>query len=349
LIFRNDNSKGKAKSAGAGIRRYNEQALSNEIQQLLKDWKDSIKSSSLVFVRATGANRNTIFFDDTILDPHDDRIRGFPFSTKRPTFAEIDRCFHELATVTISDAGEEVEPTHKLKKIPDAERPKTHLQIEPEIVKSNLTSEQEKIIDFIKNGRLAQLKHVLTPENVMDVLSDHDGISYIHLASSFGEADIVEYLLNRGADITLRGIKGNSRPYDMSLNKETRDVYRRFMATHPLKCDYKLSNIPGPLTPEMEEQQKERDRVKRKKEKEKKKKREDERPFEPVVVVEPIATTAKRLGAIGLTKSQKESLGMTPEQRMKLDREKRLFSFILELWRLNRGSEDKLINVQGVE
>src|SRR5207237_564942 len=41
----NDNAKGAAHSAGASIRRYNEQALVEDVRELLKDWKALIDTS----------------------------------------------------------------------------------------------------------------------------------------------------------------------------------------------------------------------------------------------------------------------------------------------------------------
>ena len=58
----NDNAKGKAKSAGAQIRRYNEAMLRDEIRQLLTSWKDQVDASELVFVRA-GKSSHRIFYD----------------------------------------------------------------------------------------------------------------------------------------------------------------------------------------------------------------------------------------------------------------------------------------------
>ena len=66
----NDKSKGKAKSAGAGIRRYNEQALNEEIHELLISWKDVIQKSSLIFLRAPVSMRSTLIADISPLWPN---------------------------------------------------------------------------------------------------------------------------------------------------------------------------------------------------------------------------------------------------------------------------------------
>jgi hypothetical protein len=117
-----DNAKGNAKSAGATLRRYNEQALSDvrvpnpplsfskltylfgifkEIRDLLASWSDRIASSEAIFIRASRSNYK-IFFDynDAVLDRKDPRIRNFPFPTRRPvrlaSIIAIDRHGEDL-------------------------------------------------------------------------------------------------------------------------------------------------------------------------------------------------------------------------------------------------------------
>ncbi|KAK5137842.1 hypothetical protein LTR08_006610 [Meristemomyces frigidus] len=100
----NDASKGAAHSAGAGIRRYNESALTAEVRALLSEWRTWIVSAELCFVRATGStNRRTLFgpYDEQVLDPRDARLRGFPFNTRRATQGELLRAFAELTRVKV--------------------------------------------------------------------------------------------------------------------------------------------------------------------------------------------------------------------------------------------------------
>lgn len=64
-------------------------------------------------------------------------------------------------------------------------------------------------------------------------------------------------------------------PYTATTDKETRNTFRRFMGANPDKFNYNKSQIPGPLTEEMEqeklEKKKQQKKVKREKEKIKKK------------------------------------------------------------------------------
>jgi Bacteroidetes VLRF1 release factor len=82
----NDASKGNAHSAGSSLRRYGEAQLQKEVRELLASWKDELGKCELIFIRATGiTNRRTLFgYEGAILNRNDSRIRGFPFTTRRP-------------------------------------------------------------------------------------------------------------------------------------------------------------------------------------------------------------------------------------------------------------------------
>ncbi|KAI8910254.1 hypothetical protein EDD86DRAFT_189801 [Gorgonomyces haynaldii] len=317
----NDNSKGKAKSVGAQLRRANEQALQEDVQSILKEWKSKIDQSSLVFVRATGSSQKTIYFDDQILSSKDPRIRSYPLSTKRPTLSELERCYEIMTTVKV----QEVEQEELLAPEPKQEKtiqPKTHLQI-GEQDKEKLDEDQTKVVGWIKKGKVEQIKSHFesNPDEINVQLPDHLGISYLHIAADEGEEEIVECLLELGADPTKKGQGRQLRPYDMSDTKQTRDTFRRFMARYPDRWDYKLANIPSALTPEVEQKQKKEREERERQEREQRQLKMQEAQKKAEAQLE--SKEAKRLGALKLSKTQREAIGMTPEQRQRLDREKR--------------------------
>lgn len=81
----NDNSKSKAISAGAMLRRYGETALQEEIRALLADWEEDLGLSEKIFLRASTHGKRSFWgYDGAILDKTDERIRVFPFPTRRP-------------------------------------------------------------------------------------------------------------------------------------------------------------------------------------------------------------------------------------------------------------------------
>lgn len=98
----NDNAKGPAKSAGAQLRRYGEQALRDvrcvlrlfplttlksvqDIRNLLNEWSDDLDDCERIWIRASTSNKRIFFdYEDTPIQKGDDRLRTYPFPTRRP-------------------------------------------------------------------------------------------------------------------------------------------------------------------------------------------------------------------------------------------------------------------------
>ncbi|KAJ1795853.1 hypothetical protein LPJ56_007281, partial [Coemansia sp. RSA 2599] len=106
---RQDNAMGRAaKSAGAQIRRYNEQKLQEEIRQLMGQWQEYLRRSSCVFVRVAKTQRRGFFGPPgdgaaQIMQWSDPRVRSVPVPMARPSLAELQRVYRELATVRIKE------------------------------------------------------------------------------------------------------------------------------------------------------------------------------------------------------------------------------------------------------
>ncbi|XP_071101998.1 tRNA endonuclease ANKZF1-like [Haliotis cracherodii] len=94
-------SQGNApKSAGASIRRHNEAALIQEVQDLLTSWSEHLKKCDLIFLRAPSFNRQMFYASKNPPFKKDDvRIRTVPFPTRRPTLNEVKRVHQMLASV----------------------------------------------------------------------------------------------------------------------------------------------------------------------------------------------------------------------------------------------------------
>ncbi|XP_015111543.1 ankyrin repeat and zinc finger domain-containing protein 1 [Diachasma alloeum] len=116
-------------------------------------------------------------------------------------------------------------------------------------------------------------------ENVLEVINEgnDDGNTLLHLAAVAGHLDVVWLLMEMGAN-PCRKNKKCQTPYAATAGKEARNTFRRFMAVNPDKFDYQKSQIPAPLTEEIEMEEMNRKRVlrKAKREKERAKKREFE-------------------------------------------------------------------------
>ncbi|KAI9332199.1 hypothetical protein BDR26DRAFT_869462 [Obelidium mucronatum] len=361
----NDNSKGKANSAGSNLRRHNEMMLQQDIQNLLEQWAPHIQSSSRIFIRCPPRNaRKTVFFNEQLLSSTDPRVRGYPFITNRPTITELTRAFTELSTVYIREYSPP-QPKETLSGAPNS--PATQLKsLSVSASESNGQQQQQqqqqqrqpeepfpKLLDFCKRNKFdlfrkeVESKHASTeiPTLINTTLDYTHGTTLLHVSSASGSHEIVAYLLSVGADPTIREAEGKGRPaYALAETKEVRDAFRRAYAE-----DLELHKeprfdwvggalVPSPLTKELEAQQKEKEREKKKKQKQKQKESLEQRNKELAEAAaarevveakkraeeEEKAERAKKANVFSkLAKSEREAIGMTPERRMQLDREKR--------------------------
>ena len=89
-----------AKSAGSRLRRYNEEALHNDIVDLLQKWKPLIDECSLILVSAPGSKVSALFSGENApLDKMDCRVRRIPFVVRRPTLSEARRIVRLMLTL----------------------------------------------------------------------------------------------------------------------------------------------------------------------------------------------------------------------------------------------------------
>ncbi|CAE6482054.1 unnamed protein product [Rhizoctonia solani] len=168
----NDNAKGPAKSAGAQLRRYGEQALREDVQGLLAEWSEDVRNSERIFFRASVSNRRMFWdWDNSPIKKGDDRLRTFPFPTRRPTQAELMRCLVELTRVKVShlteDALRALEESQRAS-LPKPKAPitKVHVPEKPAKEKPVTLSKEEEVarerwrrlIDMIIKGRIDPLK-----------------------------------------------------------------------------------------------------------------------------------------------------------------------------------------------
>ncbi|KAJ2725649.1 hypothetical protein GGI07_001149 [Coemansia sp. Benny D115] len=104
---RNDSTMGRAaKSAGAQIRRYNEQKLQEEIQELMQLWKEYLQSSTCVFVRVPRTQHRGFFgpagdVSAQVMQWSDPRIRSIPVAMARPSLLELQRVYRDITTVKV--------------------------------------------------------------------------------------------------------------------------------------------------------------------------------------------------------------------------------------------------------
>lgn len=345
----NDNAKGAANSAGAQIRRYNEQALVEDVRTLLQEWKGLLDTSDLLFIRATGTtNRRTLFgpYDGQVLKANDPRIRGFPFGTRRATQNELMRAFIELTRLKVREIREV--------KVEEQPRAATKAEtVKPE--KPKLTEEEEKAIQhttqiqgFIRRSRLPPLLSYLTSNKLGPDFrfyppgANHHAPTPLHLAAAQNSPAIVTGLLLRaGADPTIRSEEGKTA-FEIAGDRPTRDAFRLARGTlGEEKWDWDKASVPAALTKEEVDRQKEIER--KEKEGQEKAERDRRRAEEERLKAQrvPLQGTSRKGGVLGGPKSaqerrDEEARGMTPEQRQRLERERRA-----------RAAEERIKRMQG--
>ncbi|KAG6546346.1 hypothetical protein Mapa_012387 [Marchantia paleacea] len=248
------------KSAGASLRRYNEMALQKEIRDLLTSWGDYLRSASHIFVYAPSANGQALFGGENApLDRNDPRLRRIPFTTRRPTFKEAQRVFRVLASVTY-----------------DEEIP-TSIETPMAMVDGRAEAKKEAKLSVKKSDAgkgSADSSSQSTSHNPADgagasgaVVPTLNQSTPLHEAAKSGNCDEVLRLLEDGLDPGARDGRDRT-PYSLAGDKETRNVFRRYMARFPDQWDWHAANVPSALTEEMELAQAAREADKKAKRKE---------------------------------------------------------------------------------
>lgn len=150
------------KSAGASLRRYNEQALSQHVQDILETWTPYIKTSSLIFIRAVGPHNRYVLFGgkNPPMDKNDQRLRTVPFATRRATFKEVKRVYDILSSIEVYGSSADfktvfpISPNKREKEI----KPEIEVHNSPKIekVRKNRNSPRSGAIDRAKSRELIQ-------------------------------------------------------------------------------------------------------------------------------------------------------------------------------------------------
>jgi hypothetical protein len=358
----NDNAKGNAHSAGSSIRRYNEAALTQEVRELLAEWKQLIDSAELLFIRATGStNRRTLFgpYEGQVLNVKDQRIRGFPFSTRRATQSELMRAFVELTRVKVSTIDEAA----LAKQAEEAAAAKNETQVngktsapkpaKPSKEEEEATVHTTQLQALIRRSKAPALISYIQSNKLsadfgfFPVEQNYHAPTPLHLAAaSNSPACISALLVKAGADPTIKNQDGKS-PFDIAGDRPTRDAFR--LARSQLgedRCAWDTANVPSALSQMEVESRTAREKQEKAAEDEAEKARraaemerirkddkartdgEREKKFGKGHVVEQKMTAQER--------RMQDSRGMSDDMRMRLEREKRA-----------RAAEERMRRLQG--
>ncbi len=356
----NDSAKGSAHSAGSSLRRYNETALVNEVRALLTSWSDLIESAQLLFVRATGStNRRALFgpYEGQVLHQGDPRLRGFPFTTRRATHAELMRSFVELTRAKITRTDNVVSAAVGDAK--SAENTPRHSAAEHVTTRVKEGEEREGLLlhhgsqlhSLIRRSKAPAVLSYMSSNNLTPDFTFHPAIAQqhhaptlLHFAAAVNSPPVVLALLTKGrADPTTRNAEGRTS-FEIAGDRATRDAFR--VARSELgedAWDWDAARVTGPLTKEecdFRAEKERRDELAR----ESRRRKEDlERlekdPSEGDMGQSQIAAGKARVIATAAGHSGKgleeEARGMTQDMRTRLERERRA-----------RAAEDRIKRTQ---
>lgn len=333
----NDNAKGAAHSAGSTLRRYNEQALVDDVRALLRDWKALLDTSELLFIRATGVtNRRTLFgpYEGQVLQHNDTRLRGFPFSTRRATQNELMRSFIELTRLKVR----EIDPAKEVKETQPQAVPKS---ASPKPSKLKLSEEEETALlhtsqlqAFIRRSKLPALLSYLSNNNLTadfefrPTEQNYHAPRPLHLAASQNSAPLVLGLLTRGgADPTIKNGEGKT-PFELAGDRSTRDAFRVSRSElGESKWSWDTARVPAAITKAEADRREDREKSEADKKEAERRRAEEERlrtEGPQVVDKKPKGNTlGSSMAKTPQEKREEEARGLTPEMRMKLERERR--------------------------
>ncbi|KAI9845737.1 MAG: hypothetical protein M1837_004570 [Sclerophora amabilis] len=368
----NDASKGAAHSAGSSLRRYNEVALTNEIRELLSEWKPLIDTAQLLFIRATGTtNRRTLYgsHEGQSLHHNDPRIRGFPFSTRRATQAELMRSFVELTRVKVSQVDEaalaagaaaaaaaEAASTSKPGKSSTTTPPPKPRPSKAEEAALLHTSQIQSLIRRSKAPALLTYLNTNSlsadfPFHPVDSPQNHHAPTPLHLAASINSPTVVLALLTKAAAEPMLPNADGRPAFDLAGDRVTRDAFRVARAElGESRWDWGAANVPPALSRAEAEKREERDRgtaekaeaSRRQEEIERLGKEDEERRKKAAETEQKKRGAGKTLGAAvrektGAEKREQEARGMTPEMRARLERERRARAAEERIARMQQG------------
>ncbi|KAJ5319187.1 hypothetical protein MYU51_013679 [Penicillium brevicompactum] len=356
-----DASRGAAHSAGSSLRRYNEAMLEKEIRDTLTEWREMIDSSELLFVRATGKTNRKILFDNydgQVLKNKDPRIRGFPINTRRATQGELLRCFKELTRVKVSEVDEAALAAAETKRKEDEAKASAPAP-KPQPQKPKLSKEDEAALlhtsqlqALIRRSKVPALMSYISNNSIpptflftpTDSPQNFRCPTPLHLAANLNAPAVVTALLTKAdADPTSLNNEGRT-PFELSGDRPTRDAFR--VARHTLgeaKWDWETAKVPSAVSKADADSRAEKERKAANEEESSRRQADLDRlkqeEAEKAARSKTTKTGGRTVGAVeksGAEKREEETRGMTPEMRMRLERERRA-----------RAAEERFKKMQG--
>ncbi|KAM9850795.1 tRNA endonuclease ANKZF1 [Aulostomus maculatus] len=143
-------------------------------------------------------------------------------------------------------------------------------------------------------------------QTLLNKCIDSSGFTLLHVASAAAQKAVVRILLEEGADPALRDKKGQT-PYTVAPDKDTRNVFRKYMAENPDRYDYNKAQVPAPLTAEIESKKMEKKKAQKALKKQREKTQKEEKKKQELEAEE-----KKRFASL----SDREKRALAAERRL---------------------------------
>lgn len=186
----NDNSKSKAKSIGAQLRRAGEEQLRTDIKNTLEEWHSSyIQNASHIFVSCPNTMTKDLFPSPNLLDKKDPRVLKIPLNVGRPTYENTCAVFEVLSTFTVLEnynfnCNHDYRENNEKKQIDDDH---THLRKnESKTVQARNTGEKSKA--SIETSTPSFVKITSEPKKLLD----GKPFTPLHKAAGIGDWKFLE-------------------------------------------------------------------------------------------------------------------------------------------------------------
>lgn len=324
-----DNARGKANSAGSSIRRYNEQALIQEVRELLHDWKNHLQECSAIYIRANGASNRKILvgYEGSPIENNDPRLRGFPFTTRRATTSEIKRAWVELTHLHVVDMPKVEKKKQKVvtsskvvQKPTKSPEELEHEQLNSDLIGLLKKQRAPKLINFVKQNKI----------NVDELKLDYAHTpTLLHYAAANGLGHMVQVLLvNLKASPNVCNSAGRT-PAEVA-DTTARKVFQ--IVRHKLGeeyCDWNAAKV-GPPKSKEEIEQEEKSKNEQLELEKKKLIQEELAKKTELELKKPTFSSSGVLGKHG-----DDLTGLSEQQKMRLMREQRARAAEARMKRLN--------------
>ncbi|XP_026277255.1 ankyrin repeat and zinc finger domain-containing protein 1 [Frankliniella occidentalis] len=282
------------KSAGASLRRYNEQQLVQHVQELISTWGDHFNSCNLIFYRAVGPNNRSVLFGgkNPPLDKTDSRLRTIPFPTRRATYNEVQRVHGILSFIEVHGLETEFQanyPPSPERKYVAAKEEKGSGKYSEEV--EEVPRSRSKVKGGIKPNRAKSRPSPQRPlpANLSRPTSESEKASEDENAIGGGGSD--GSLTCQEVEISF---KDNVENFDLMIKNETKKKKEKVKQRKLSAASYVLLDNRSKEDVEREELAKAKDAEKKQKIAEKKarkkavaelkKKQEDEEAFSPLTI-----------------------------------------------------------------